>query len=227
MHSRTVGEHVIGRFGESDTLAQVPQFLYEAGYGSERFPERAGQIGVTQPRRVAAIAAARRVAEELGCTVGGTVGYQASSLALLLLSWTGPDSSRVSQHKYLHDNLLAGAGLGSSADCSPSQLMILADADMMQVRYDRQVGQDTAVKFMTDGILLRELQSDLLLRSYSVLVLDEAHERSLNTDLLLGEPRSLAVQMQRLQAFVMSTRAAVMLLIETDDIDCDFNRIFP
>ena len=56
-----------------------------------------------------------------------------------------------------------------------------------QVRYDRQVGEDTAVKFMTDGILLRELQSDLLLRSYSVLVLDEAHERSLNTDLLLGK----------------------------------------
>ena len=55
------------------------------------------------------------------------------------------------------------------------------------MRYDRQVGQNTAVKFMTDGILLRELQSDLLLRSYSVLVLDEAHERSLNTDLLLGK----------------------------------------
>lgn len=58
---------------------------------------------------------------------------------------------------------------------------------MRQVRYDRSVGPGTAIKFMTDGILLRELQSDLLLRSYSVLVLDEAHERSLNTDLLLGE----------------------------------------
>ena len=61
---------------------------------------------------------------------------------------------------------------------------------MLQVRYDRSVGPGTAIKFMTDGILLRELQSDLLLRSYSVLVLDEAHERSLNTDLLLGELRS-------------------------------------
>ena len=56
---------------------QVPQFLYEAGYGNKRFPERAGCIGVTQPRRVAAIAAARRVAEELNCSVGGAVGYQA------------------------------------------------------------------------------------------------------------------------------------------------------
>ncbi len=54
------------------------------------------------------------------------------------------------------------------------------------MRYDRQVSDDTAVKFMTDGILLRELQGDLLLRAYSILVLDEAHERSLNTDLLLG-----------------------------------------
>ena len=58
--------------------------------------------------------------------------------------------------------------------------------DVLQVRYDKKVGPETAVKFMTDGILLRELQADLLLRAYSVLILDEAHERSLNTDLLLG-----------------------------------------
>lgn len=57
----------------------------------------------------------------------------------------------------------------------------------LQVRHDRRVGADSAVRFMTDGVLMRQLQSDFLLRSYSVILLDEAHERSLNTDLLLGE----------------------------------------
>lgn len=56
----------------------------------------------------------------------------------------------------------------------------------MQVRYDKRVGTSTALKFMTDGILLREVQEDFLLRKYSALVVDEAHERSLNTDILLG-----------------------------------------
>lgn len=109
---------------------QVPQFLYEAGYGCAAFPERSGVIGVTQPRRVAATSTAHRVAEELGSSIGQTVGFQ--------------------------------------------------------VRYDRAVGARTAIKFMTDGILMREVQQDFLLRRYSVLVIDEAHERSLNTDLLLG-----------------------------------------
>ncbi len=56
-----------------------------------------------------------------------------------------------------------------------------------QVRYDAStVRAATAVKFMTDGILLREIQDDLLLRKYSVIILDEAHERNLNTDVLIG-----------------------------------------
>ena len=59
--------------------AQVPQFLYEAGYGCAGFPERGGMIGVTQPRRVAAVSTAARVAEELGGAVGDIVGYQVGS----------------------------------------------------------------------------------------------------------------------------------------------------
>jgi hypothetical protein len=55
---------------------QVPQFLLEAGYGCPDFPERAGSICVTQPRRVAAISTAERVAAELGAKLGTTVGYQ-------------------------------------------------------------------------------------------------------------------------------------------------------
>ena len=55
-----------------------------------------------------------------------------------------------------------------------------------QVRYDSSVSRDTAIKFMTDGILLREIQQDFILSKYAVIVLDEAHERSLNTDLLIA-----------------------------------------
>lgn len=60
----------------SPTTPQVPQFLYEAGYGSRQFPERGGAVGITQPRRVGAISTAERVAEELRSKLGDVVGYQ-------------------------------------------------------------------------------------------------------------------------------------------------------
>jgi ATP-dependent RNA helicase DHX37/DHR1 len=88
-------------------------------------------IGVTQPRRVAAVSLAKRVSEELGTALGDEVGYQ--------------------------------------------------------IRYDtKNFSAKTNVKFMTDGILLKEIESDFLLRKYSVLVIDEAHERSLNSDILIS-----------------------------------------
>ncbi|CAJ2662051.1 unnamed protein product [Trifolium pratense] len=120
---------VCGETGCGKTT-QVPQFLYEAGYGSSKFHGRSGVIGVTQPRRVAVLATAKRVAHELGVRLGKEVGFQ--------------------------------------------------------VRYDNKIGDNCSIKFMTDGILLREVQNDILLRRYSVLILDEAHERSLNTDILIG-----------------------------------------
>lgn len=66
-------------------------------------------------------------------------------------------------------------------------------ACVIQVRYDRKVSSKTAIKFMTDGILMREVQEDFLLRRYSAVIIDEAHERSLNSDLLLGTAEWLTV----------------------------------
>lgn len=86
-------------------------------------------IGITQPRRVAAMSMANRVGIELGLS-----------------------SSRVAY----------------------------------QIRYDATVSPSTVIKFMTDGVLLRELTTDFLLTKYSVIIIDEAHERSLNTDILIG-----------------------------------------
>lgn len=87
-------------------------------------------IGITQPRRVAAVSMSNRVQTELGTVHGKRVGYQ--------------------------------------------------------VRYEGRASDATAVKFMTDGVLLRELATDFLLSRYSVIVIDEAHERSVNTDILIG-----------------------------------------
>ena len=116
-----------GETGSGKTT-QLPQFLYEAGYGNPDGP-RSGKIGVTQPRRVAAVSMARRVATELNLTEK-QVSYQ--------------------------------------------------------IRYDGTTSAETKIKFMTDGVLLKEISSDLLLLDYSVIIIDEAHERSLNTDILIG-----------------------------------------
>ncbi|KAL5701049.1 RNA helicase [Ranunculus cassubicifolius] len=128
-----INEHdtviICGETGCGKTT-QVPQFLYEAGFGSSKTKARSGIIGVTQPRRVAVLATAKRVAFELGFNLGREVGYQ--------------------------------------------------------VRHDKRMDDSCSIKIMTDGILLRELEEDLFLKKYSVVVLDEAHERSLNTDLLIG-----------------------------------------
>ena len=55
-----------------------------------------------------------------------------------------------------------------------------------QIRYSSSTSSETSIKFMTDGVLLRELSSDFLLSRYSVVVVDEAHERGVNTDVLIG-----------------------------------------
>lgn len=109
----------------SGKSTQIPQFLYETGFCQD------GLVGITQPRRLAAISLAQRVAEEMSSQVGDKVGYQ--------------------------------------------------------VRFEAsKFTEETKIKFMTDGILLNEMMSDFLLTKYSVIVLDEAHERKINTDLLIG-----------------------------------------
>ena len=118
---------VYGATGSGKTT-QVPQFLFEAGYGSPDSPTP-GMIGVTQPRRVAAVSMAKRVGDELG-DHGKKVAYQ--------------------------------------------------------IRFEGTVGSQTAIKFMTDGVLLREVAQDIALRRYSAIIIDEAHERSVNTDILIG-----------------------------------------
>ncbi|KAH3668552.1 hypothetical protein OGAPHI_002306 [Ogataea philodendri] len=118
---------ICGETGSGKTT-QIPQFLFESGYGSPN-SETPGIIGVTQPRRVAAVAMAERVGQELG-NCRNKVGYQ--------------------------------------------------------IRFDANVSEGTAIKFMTDGVLLREMMTDFLLTKYSALIIDEAHERNINTDILIG-----------------------------------------
>lgn len=128
---RTIMENAVtvicGETGSGKTT-QVPQFLYEAAFGSKG-SLNPGMIGVTQPRRVAAVSMAQRVASELS---------------------------------------------------------LPADRVSHQIRYDATVSAETAIKFMTDGVLLRELATDFLLTKYSAIMVDEAHERSINTDVLIG-----------------------------------------
>ena len=112
-----------GETGSGKTT-QLPKMCLEALHDVR------GQIGCTQPRRVAAMSVSKRVAEELNVPWGREVGCK--------------------------------------------------------MRFSDDTSRDTRIKFMTDGILLAEIQSDPMLRAYSVLILDEAHERSLNIDFLLG-----------------------------------------
>jgi ATP-dependent RNA helicase DHX37/DHR1 len=126
----------------SGKSTQVPQFLYEGGFSvNSSDSSKSFLIGITQPRRVAAVSTAKRVCHEVGQGDGQVIKS------------SGKKGNLVSY----------------------------------QTRYETAgLGSETRVKFMTDGILLQEIQSDLLLRKYSVIVLDESHERNLNTDVLIG-----------------------------------------
>lgn len=129
-----VKEHQVliieGETGSGKTT-QLPQYLYEAGFCKD-----GKKIGCTQPRRVAAMSVAARVAEEVGCKLGMQVGYS--------------------------------------------------------IRFEDCTSEKTVLKYMTDGMLLREFLNEPDLASYSVMMIDEAHERTLHTDILFGLVKDIA-----------------------------------
>ena len=108
----------------SGKTTQIPVILYEAGYATN------GMIGVTQPRRIAALSVSEFISKQMNTPYPGLVGYK--------------------------------------------------------MRFEDVTNLDTLIKIMTDGILLQEMKLDPWLSKYSVLMIDEAHERSLNIDFVLG-----------------------------------------
>ncbi len=132
---------VAGETGSGKTT-QLPKICLELGRGVT------GQIGHTQPRRIAARAVAERIAEELGTEVGAAVGYK--------------------------------------------------------VRFTDKSSDGTNIKVMTDGILLTEMQHDRQLLRYDTLIIDEAHERSLNIDFILGYLKRLLPSRPDLKVIITS-----------------------
>ncbi len=141
---------------------QVPQFLYENGFSEF------GCIAVTQPRRVAAISVAQRVGDELAL----------------------PEVVELQKQEQICSDQDQVNG-GTSSSTTTASLDVLDQNKYLvgyQVRYDKSYfhPEKTKLKFLTDGIVLREIQHDFLLPNYSTIILDEAHERSVNCDILIG-----------------------------------------
>jgi pre-mRNA-splicing factor ATP-dependent RNA helicase DHX16 len=136
---------IVGETGSGKTT-QLPQYLHEAGYTKgEKGPLK---VGCTQPRRVAAMSVAARVADEMGVKVGNEVGYS--------------------------------------------------------IRFEDSTSDKTVLKYMTDGMLLREFMTEPDLGGYSALMIDEAHERTVHTDILLALVKDLARERPDLKLLISS-----------------------
>ncbi|KAK9461539.1 P-loop containing nucleoside triphosphate hydrolase protein [Lipomyces oligophaga] len=133
----------VGETGSGKTT-QIPQYvLYDD------LPQLSGkQVACTQPRRVAAMSVAKRVADELDVSLGEEVGYS--------------------------------------------------------IRFEDNTSPKTILKYMTDGMLLREAMNDPDLKRYSCIMLDEAHERTLATDILMGLLKEIALRRSDLKIIIMS-----------------------
>jgi len=143
-----------GETGSGKTT-QLPKICLDLGLGVKGF------IGHTQPRRIAARTVANRIAEELKCKIGESVGFK--------------------------------------------------------VRFSDHVGPLTHIKLMTDGVLLAEIQSDRNLLNYEMLIIDEAHERSLNIDFILGYIKSILPKRPDLKVIITSAT------IDTEKFSQHFN----
>ena len=143
---KAVHEHqvliIVGETGSGKTT-QLPQYLHEAG-----FTKGGMKIGCTQPRRVAAMSVAARVAEEMGKRLGNEVGYA--------------------------------------------------------IRFEDNTSDKTVLKYMTDGMLLRELLTDPELSEYSCMMIDEAHERTVSTDIACGLLKDIAKARPDLKLLISS-----------------------
>lgn len=133
---------IVGETGSGKTT-QLPQYLHEAGYTKD-----GSKIGCTQPRRVAAMSVAARVADEMGVKVGNEVGYS--------------------------------------------------------IRFEDATSDKTILKYMTDGMLLREFMTEPDLGGYAALMIDEAHERTVHTDILLALIKDLARERPEMKILISS-----------------------
>eukprot|EP00040_Diaphanoeca_grandis_P018270 m.96001 g.96001 ORF g.96001 m.96001 type:complete len:1070 (+) comp26859_c0_seq1:164-3373(+) len=133
---------IVGETGSGKTT-QLPQYLWEEGYCKNK-----KMVGCTQPRRVAAMSVAARVADESSTKLGSEVGYS--------------------------------------------------------IRFEDCTSERTVLKYMTDGMLLREFLSEPDLNAYSCIMVDEAHERTLHTDVLFGLVRSIAAFRPELKLLISS-----------------------
>ncbi|ORY77997.1 P-loop containing nucleoside triphosphate hydrolase protein [Leucosporidium creatinivorum] len=136
---------MVGETGSGKTT-QIPQYVAYADLPHLRRPGL--QVACTQPRRVAAMSVAKRVADEMDVSLGDEVGYS--------------------------------------------------------IRFEDCTSPKTFLKYMTDGMLLREAMNDHMLSRYSTVILDEAHERTLATDILMGLLKDIAKRRPDLKIVVMS-----------------------
>lgn len=133
---------IVGETGSGKTT-QLPQYLHEAGYTKDGL-----KVGCTQPRRVAAMSVAARVADEMGVKVGNEVGYS--------------------------------------------------------IRFEDSTSDKTILKYMTDGMLLREFMTEPDLGEYSAIMIDEAHERTVHTDILLALVKDLSRERPEMKLLISS-----------------------